>query len=159
MFVERRSRVVMLAAFCLAGLGPAAHAAAPSVRVAAFCAANPNNDNPAKAFQGPRFNPDAVPPDVAKRGANTWRCMDGRVWVCNTGADGYACQKLNPSPAPSGPVRDYCTANPGADFVPMVVIGDSATTWRCAGRTPRPLASQSLDKRGFIRKAWRPLPR
>ena len=132
--------------------------AAPAPRVAAFCAAHPNSDNPAKAFYRPRFNPGLVPPEVARGGANAWRCMDGRVWVCNTGADGYACAKLNPNPTPSKPVRDYCAANPGSDFVPMVVIGDSASTWRCAGRMPRPLQTQSLDKRNFIRKAWRSLP-
>ena len=134
--------------------------AAPHTGVRAFCAANPNNDNPAKAFYGPRlYRPGLVPADVAGSGANAWRCMGGRVLVCNIGADGYACQKLNPDPAASKPVRDYCAANPGADFVPMVVIGDSASTWRCAGRLPRVLQTQALDRRNFIGKSWRPLPR
>jgi len=134
--------------------------AAPHTGVRAFCAANPNNDNPAKAFYGPRlYRPGLVPADVARSGANNWRCMGGRVLVCNIGADGYACQKLNPDPAASKPVRDYCAANPGADFVPMVVIGDSASTWRCAGRLPRVLQTQALDRRNFIGKSWRPLPR
>jgi hypothetical protein len=132
--------------------------AAPASSVRAFCAANPNSDNPARAFYGPQFRFGAVPKEVARAGANTWRCMDGRVLVCNLGADGYACQKLNPNPAPSKPVRDYCAANPGSAFVPMVVIGNSSRTWRCAGRMPRPIASQSLDRRGFIGKSWRPLP-
>lgn len=143
----------------LAVFGPPA-GAAPLTSVRAFCAANPNNDNPAKAFYGPRlYKPGLVPQDVARSGANAWRCMGGRVLVCNIGADGYACQKLNPNPIPSKPVRDYCAANPGSDFVPMVVIGNSARTWRCAGRMPRPLQTQALDQRNFIRKSWRPLPR
>jgi hypothetical protein len=159
MFVERCFKAVMIAAIGSASLAPAAYAARPSSRVDAFCAANPNNDNPAKAFYGARFKPHMIPPKVARSGANAWRCMAGRAWVCDIGADGYACQKLNPDPAPAKPVRDYCAANPGSDFVPMVVIGDSASTWRCAGRLPRPLQTQALDPRGFIRKAWRPLPR
>jgi hypothetical protein len=157
MISEWRITAAIGAAIGLAGLPLVAEAAPPS-RVAAFCAANPTRDNPAKAFYGPGFRQGLVPAEVASAGANTWRCMDGRVWVCNAGADGYACQKLNPSPTASQPVRAYCAANPGSDFVPMVVIGDSASTWRCVGRTPRRLQTQLLDKRNFIRKAWRPLP-
>jgi|SRR5580692_10548093 hypothetical protein len=158
----RETRFLVGAVAIMAGLaafGPPA-GAAPLTSVRAFCAANPNNDNPAKAFYGPRlYKPGLVPQDVARSGANAWRCMGGRVLVCNIGADGYACQKLNPNPIPSKPVRDYCAANPGSDFVPMVVIGNSARTWRCAGRMPRPLQTQALDQRNFIRKSWRPLPR
>jgi hypothetical protein len=160
MFDERHLAAALIAAIGSVSLISTAHAAGPLSRVGAFCAANPNNDNPAKAFYGPRlFKPGQVPQEVARSGANTWRCMGGRVWVCSIGADGYACQKLNPDPAPSKPVRDYCAANPGSDFVPMVVIGASASTWRCAGRLPRPLQTQALDQRNFIRKSWRPLPR
>lgn len=158
----RETRFLVGAAALVTGLaafGPQA-GAAPHTSVRAFCAANPNNDNPAKAFYGPRlYRPGLVPADVARSGANAWRCMGGRVLVCNIGADGYACQKLNPDPAASKPVRDYCAANPGADFVPMVVIGNSASTWRCAGRLPRVLQTQALDRRNFIGKSWRPLPR
>jgi hypothetical protein len=156
MLFETRILVGFAITAGLAGLAASAHAA-PSFSVRAFCAANRNSDNPAKAFYGPGFRFGMVPKQVASAGANTWRCMDGRVLVCNVGADGYACQKLNPNPAPSKPVRDYCAANPGSGFVPMVVIGNSSRTWRCVGRTPRPIDSQSLDQRGFIRKSWRPL--
>jgi hypothetical protein len=132
--------------------------AGPSRDIGAFCAANPNKDFPAKAFYGPKFQFGMTPKEVARRGANDWRCMDGKVWICNVGADGRACEKLDPDPKPSEPVRQFCAANPGADFVPMVVIGNSATTWRCRGVTAEPLETQRLDKRNFIKKAWRPLP-
>jgi hypothetical protein len=157
----RETRFLVGAAAIVAGLaafGPRA-GAAPLTGVQAFCAANPVSDNPAKAFYGPGFRFGMVPKEVAAAGANTWRCMGGRVLVCNVGADGYACQKLNPNPSPPKPVRDYCIANPGSSFVPMVVVGNSARTWRCAGRTPRPLQTQALDQRNFTHEAWRPLPR
>ena len=84
--------------------------------------------------------------------------MDGKVLTCNIGADGYPCQKLDPSPKPAKPVRDFCAAHPGSDFVPMYVIGASATTWRCEGPAPQPLRTETLDKRNFLKSAWKPLP-
>jgi hypothetical protein len=158
MLRETRTLVGAIAVVAgLAALAPPACPAPPS-SARAFCAAHPVSDNPARAFYGPGFRFGMIPKDVAAAGANTWRCLGGRVLVCNVGADGYACQQLNPAPSPPAPVRDYCAANPGSGFVPMVVIGNSSRTWRCAGRTPRPSASQVLDARGFIRKSWRSLP-
>ena len=151
-----RLGAAFIAILGLAGMATEANAR-PTMNVTAYCRAHPNNDDPARAFYGPRFQLGTTPREVARRGANDWRCMDGRVWICNLGADGYACQKLSSDPRPSGPVRKFCAKNPGADFVPMVVIGDSATNWRCDGSAAVALETQSLDKRGFIAKSWRPL--
>jgi hypothetical protein len=147
----------ILAAAGLAGLSPVAHAA-PYSSVGGFCTAHPDDDNPNNAFYGADFRPGNVPHEVASSGANTWRCMDARAWVCNVGADGYLCQKLDPHPTPSKPIREYCGAHPGADFVPMVVVGNSFSTWRCLAKDARPIEMQHLDKRGFVKKAWRLLP-
>jgi hypothetical protein len=84
--------------------------------------------------------------------------MDGQVLICSIGADGRPCQKLDPAVSPSEPIKSYCATNPSADFVPMVVIGQSSATWRCRSGAPQPLNSETLDKRGFIQSAWRPLP-
>jgi hypothetical protein len=148
-------RHLAMAAVLLAS-APAVQAA-PAAGVAAYCAAHPNADDPGRAFYGAASKPELVPPEVANAGANTWRCMDGWVQVCAIGADGRACGKLDPGLSPTKPVRDYCAANPGSDFVPIVVIGNSATTWRCNGAVPHPLETQRLDKRGFIASRWRPL--
>ncbi len=128
-------------------------AAPPAATTKAFCAANPNDDNPARA------SATEVPPEVKQAGGNVWRCMDGRVLICNIGADGYPCQKMDPSLKPAKPVRDFCAAHPGSDFVPMYVLGASASTWRCDGATPRPLKTQLLDERDFVKGAWQALPR
>jgi hypothetical protein len=151
-----RSNAALISIAGLAGFALSANAG-PAGNVVAYCRAHPNADFPAKAFYGPKFQFGMTPSEVARRGANDWRCMDGRTWICHIGADGRACNKLNPDPAPSQPVREFCAANPGTDFVPMVVIGDSASTWRCRGETPESLETERLDKRGFIAKAWRPL--
>ena len=154
MFSKFPGPVAIVAIVALAGFSANAR---PAQTVGAYCRAHPNADSPAKDFYGPKFQFGMTPREVARGGGNDWRCMDGRVWICHIGADGRACNKLSSDPAPSQPVREFCAANPGADFVPMFVIGDSATTWRCHGPTPEPLASERLDRRGFITKAWRPL--
>lgn len=156
MRIRIASVAVVSAMACLA-VGVCRQAsAAPADGVKAFCAANPNDDNPSRSY--PAGKTGGVPPEVAKAGANTWRCMDGKVLVCNVGADGYPCQKLDPDPKPAKPVRDFCAAHPGSDFVPMYVIGDSATTWRCDSVTPKPLKTQPLDARNFVKGAWNALP-
>ena len=129
--------------------------AAPAGGPRAFCAANPNDDNPTPSYSEAKA--PEVPPDVAKAGANAWRCMDGKVFVCHIGADGYPCQKLDPNPSAAKPVRDFCAAHPGSDFVPMYVIGASATTWRCQGAEPQALKTETLDKRDFLKSVWKPL--
>jgi hypothetical protein len=130
---------------------------APSKSVMEFCAAEKNNDNPGRDYYGTSFNFSLIPKPVAASGAGSWRCMDGRVWVCNRGADGYLCQKMNASLKPIEAMTEFCRSNPGADFIPMYAIGNSSSTWRCLGAAPAPLATQVLDKRQFIKSAWRPL--
>jgi len=154
-----RGHLAAIAAVILGlfGLAASAHAA-PYSSVGGFCAAHPNDDNPAKAFYGADLHPGEIPDEVSKSGANVWRCMDARAWGCTVGADGYLCQKLDPDPTPSKPIRDYCATHPGADFVPMVVVGNSFSTWRCLAKGPSPQQMQILDKRGFVKNAWRLLP-
>ena len=147
---------IICAAACGASLGSPARAAQGG-DIQTFCAARHNDDAPWAAFYGPSYHVGMVPAQVTAAGANTWRCMDGRVWVCNVGADGYACQKMNPSLRPSAPVRQFCKTNPDADFVPMVVIGNSSSLWRCRGGAAEPIQSRVLDQRDFSKDAWRPL--
>jgi hypothetical protein len=137
----------------------AGQAVAAESGVTSYCAAHPDSDFPARDFYGSVYNPSKIPKPVRKAGANAWRCMNGRVLVCRIGADGRPCQKLDSDPTPAPPIKTYCSANPSADFVPMVVIGQSSSTWRCQAGTPRALKTEALDKRGFIQSAWRPLGR
>jgi hypothetical protein len=136
---------------------PATGAAAAPASLAAFCQSHPNVDFPGRARGGPGYAHAAFPREVAAVGATKWRCMSGKVYVCNGGASGSACWKMNPSREPSKEVRETCEANPGQNFVAIAVIANSASTWRCRGAVPEIIATVPLDKRGFIRGAWSPL--
>lgn len=125
--------------------------------IGAFCRTNPNVDFPARTFYGPKHKAGERPKEVAAVGATNWRCMDGKVYVCDGGASGSACEKMNASRKPSKEIRETCEGNPGQDFVAIAVIGNSASTWRCRGRTPEIVKTVPLDKRGFMKSTWFPL--
>ncbi len=90
-----RSRERRAATFGILVALACGHAVAAESGVAAFCAAHPDSDFPARAFYGSAYSETKVPKPVRKAGANAWRCMDGRVLVCHIGADGRPCQKLD----------------------------------------------------------------
>jgi hypothetical protein len=136
---------------------PAGSAASAPNSLAAFCKANPNLDFPNRTFFGPKRKHGALPEEVAAVGATDWRCMDGKVYVCAGGAAGSACKKMDPNPEPSSEIRETCEDNPGQSFVAIAVIGNSSSTWRCQGRTPRIIKTVPLDKQGFMKETWAPL--
>ncbi|HEU5017338.1 MAG TPA: hypothetical protein VFT69_05145 [Pseudolabrys sp.] len=115
---------------------------------------NPNVDFPARTFYRPKHKADDRPKEIAAVGATNWRCMDGKVYVCDGGASGSACEKMNASRTPSKDIRETCEYNPGQDFVAIAVIGNSASTWRCRGHTPEIIKTVPLDKRGFMKSTW-----
>lgn len=145
-----------LAAVTLIGVSAVGAAAAPT-SIAAFCRTHPNADFPSRALRAPKYAHGALPKEVAAVGATNWRCMSGKVYVCNGGASGSACWKMNASRMPSKEVRETCEENPGQEFVAIAVIANSASTWRCRGAAPEIIATVPLDEREFIRGAWSPL--
>jgi hypothetical protein len=142
----------ILLALALAAPLPAA--AAPTRSVTAFCRAHPALDHPAKVFWGADAKPGRLPKAVAAAEATDWRCMDGKVMICNASPAGNACWKMDNSGKPSPGIREFCQDNPDADFVPMVALADSAATYRCAGTAPKTLETVPLDQRGFMRGTW-----
>ncbi len=121
--------------------------------IVAFCNEHPNLDFPDKTYnRSDHGNP--APAEVAAVGATRWRCMDGRVYVCNGGASGSACWKMDPSRTPSAPVKETCEDNPGQSFVAIAVIGNSSSTWRCNGPTPQIIATIPLDANAFMKGTW-----
>ena len=131
---------------CIATSGQAA----PAQTTKAFCEAHPTLDAP---------KPGGRPKDIAAiEGMSVhWRCMEGRAFVCDGGAADSGCRTMVPARTPSADIRDFCDDNPGTAFVPMAMLGNSATTWRCAGKTPTIIATQPLDARGFMKAMWIPL--
>ena len=85
-----------------------------------------------------------------------YRCMSGRIWLCNFGAN-LTCAKGDVNRVSRGAMA-YCKENPGADIVPMAATGHATIhTWRCVGSEARIERSEKLDPRGFIANQWAPL--
>jgi hypothetical protein len=84
-----------------------------------------------------------------------WRCMDGNVLACETGASGNACQKMNSSKLPTAAISAFCLQQPNTEFVPMSIIGNSSASWKCVETVPQILKSVQLDKHNFMKGSWR----
>ena len=87
----------------------------------------------------------------------TWRCMSGRVWICNYGAN-LPCWKADVSRTSKGGDA-FCADNPNSDMIPMAATGHGTIyEWRCRGRKAvvkgQPL---SIDRRGFVAEMWKAL--
>lgn len=124
----------------------------PYADAAAYCRAKINvdyvrdSDGSPASYVGPR-------PTLAQ--GNVWRCMEGKVYSCFLGASGLACAKADASRIPSLAIRQFCRRNPNTDFVPMMVIDVSSSTWKCEGVTPVIIETFPLDARGYQRDAWK----
>lgn len=87
--------------------------------------------------------------------STVYRCMNGRVRLCNAGAN-IICAK--PSLRRGSPeISAYCKENPGSD-VPMFVTGhDTLYGWKCVGKKPVIDFTAERDGRGFIENVWTPV--
>ena len=96
-----------------------------------------------------------LPEDMGERGVS-WRCADGKVLACFTGAN-LPCGKADTS-TKSEAADEWCQAHPGAG-IPLVVVGhDTVWRWRCDGHAAvRDGAAWQVDPRGFVSGLWLPL--
>ncbi len=87
--------------------------------------------------------------------STVYRCMNGRVRLCNAGAN-IICAK--PSLRRGSPeISAFCKQNPGSD-VPMAVTGhDTLYGWKCVGKRPVIDFTAERDGRGFIENVWTPV--
>jgi LPXTG-motif cell wall-anchored protein len=88
--------------------------------------------------------------------ATSWRCMDGKVYACNVGANIPCWEKADTSQTPSDAMTDFCATNPDADVIPAAVTGRTTVyTWRCSGGTPE-IAEQftEVDAAGYPATYW-----
>lgn len=133
-----------------------------------YCKAVGTIDAPGKEYTGPPVpesiakalkkawgSPESAPLDSFIRGT-FWRCMDGKVYACNIGANIQCEEKADVSKDPTQAMKDYCKGNAGSDFIPMYVTGHSTIyEWRCDGTTP--FAGKSfaeVDKQGYQTGMW-----
>jgi hypothetical protein len=96
-------------------------------------------------------------PNAFIKKSTSFRCMKGKVWLCNYGAN-LVCGKANASRTSAG-AADFCRQNPGADIVPMAATGhDTIYEWKCVGDEAR-ISKQveTVDPRGFIAENWKEL--
>ena len=96
-------------------------------------------------------------PEQQIRRSTVFRCADGRVLLCNYGAN-LPCGKADADRHPRG-VAAWCRQNPHADFVPNYARPwGSIYDWRCVGGVAE-IASQAeeIDPRGFVARYWKPL--
>jgi hypothetical protein len=101
------------------------------------------------------FQPSAAVSDAEVRDSTSFRCMSGKIWLCNYGAN-LVCGKANVSRESTGATA-FCKENPGSDSVPMAATGhDTVYSWKCVGNKAR-ISGQTLtvDPRGFIAENWK----
>ena len=93
----------------------------------AYCAAVGTIDGPDERYTGPK-TPEAIvrglmkamdlPADAPSEPLarlTTWRCMSGKVYACNFGANIPCQERADTSRAPSAAMNDFCKANPASD--------------------------------------------
>lgn len=135
----------------------------------AYCAAVGTIDAPDARYTGPQI-PDEVingfkkaagleastePMDMFKK-TTIWRCMDGKVYACNFGANLPCSSKANTDKTPTQAMNDYCTTNPSSEFIPMSVTGHSTIySWHCINGSPELLDQiEKVDKAGYLEQIW-----
>jgi hypothetical protein len=101
------------------------------------------------------FSADA--PDRYIQKSTSFRCMDGKVWLCNIGAN-LVCGKAKASRTSPG-ASDFCKQNPGSNVVPMAATGhDTIYEWTCAdNKAVISKQIETVDPRGFLTDNWKPL--
>lgn len=88
-----------------------------------------------------------------------WRCMGGKVMVCNFGANLPCEAKANTSKEPTQEMADYCKANSEIDFIPMYLTGhETIYSWRCSQGAPVVLDQIAhVDAAGYLQEIWYPV--
>lgn len=156
--IETRVLAAAAGALTLFALG-----AARAQDVPALCARVTNDDRVRpipitlvpKARELFTFSSQAANAYVQK--STFFRCMDGKVWLCNTGAN-LVCGKADTSRTSAG-ASAFCKDNPGSDVVPMAATGhDTIYEWKCDGKKAV-IAKEAVpvDSRGFLSDNWKPL--
>ena len=98
-----------------------------------------------------------MPPAMVARGT-VYRCVDGKVKVCTTGAN-LPCGKADQSKTPGPGIVAWCRERPDVTFVPAAATGhDTIWEWRCRNGVPQ-VDKQVLhvDPRGFVAETWKEL--
>ncbi len=117
---------------------------------------------PPEILQGLRtaLKADTVPKDVLAKGSH-WRCMNGKVYACFTGANIPCLAKADITKTPDVAMLNFCTENPAADVIPASVTGRfTVFEWRCRLGLPEAVRQVATpDANGFISEYWHEIKR
>lgn len=133
----------------------------------AYCTSVDTFDAPDVRYTGPEvaviiaeglrkaFNTHDTPLEVYMRGT-FWRCMNGKVYACNVGANLPCEAKANTNRTPTQSENDFSQQNPDAHVIPMVVTGrETVYEWRCNNGMPEIVRQFTKpDARGFLSNIW-----
>lgn len=163
-------RVLLVFVGIFAGASVLAAAHAPTHRrsrtytdPAAYCRAIGTVDAPGSPYRGPRAFPAALRAASLAAGQAdllSWRCMDGRVWACAM----FSTMSCLKAPWTEPRRWDYVLRNPDvrAECRRMrneECVGGTHCITGCAGGVPRiNRSAYPIDRRGFARADWRPVP-
>jgi hypothetical protein len=154
-----------------AGLAPAQAADTVLAEPVAYCQSVGNVDAPDARYTGAAvpdwmvaalYSKDELKAQkkakVDPARAVVWRCMAGKVFACVQG-NSPICGKANQEMAPSKAMREFCADQPGAEVIPLSVIGHENPNiydWSCRGKKPA-IARQifTVDARGFPAELWK----
>ena len=135
----------------------------------AYCAAVGQIDAPDGRYTGDKMDDalfkdyltaaglktDTDYPDSFKQ-ATVWRCMSGKVYACNFGANIPCDSKADTNKTPTQAMNDYCTQNPGSTFIPMSVTGHTTIyNWQCKDKTAEAASqAEEVDAAGYASSFW-----
>ncbi len=134
----------------------------------AYCSAVGNIDSPDSRYVGSKVpeviasglqkafeSPEGAPLDVFIRGTY-WRCMDGKVYACNVGANLPCEEKADSSREPNQGIISYCESNPDSEFIPAYASGRATIyEWRCKGKEPIIVKEiNKPDAAGYLSNIW-----
>ena len=134
----------------------------------AYCAAVGTIDTPDSRYVGPKIPdtivlrlkeafgaPEGIPRDVFER-VTYWRCMGGKVYACNVGANLPCTEKADTSRVPNQGMNEWCKSNPDSDFIPAYASGRSTVyEWKCtAGEAQIVKEINKPDAAGYISNIW-----
>ena len=133
-----------------------------------YCTAIGTIDVPDARYTGPQLSPAIAeglkkaygaptdaPLEAFIRGTS-WRCMGGKVYACNVGANLPCGEKADTHRTPNQGMINWCRENPHADVIPAVASGRATVyEWKCTTGTPE-IVRQVVqpDAQGFVSSIW-----
>ena len=111
----------------------------------------------ARALKRAMHAPASAPIAPFRRAA--WRCLDGAVLACATGANIPCAEKADARHAPPPGAVRFCADNRNADVVPAYATGRATIfAWRCDGTRPVIARQvQEVDAAGYPKAFWYPV--